>query len=99
MNWFLSKFCPDFSAIVPEAEKLRRPFSVNSQCAKLLAILEAGETLTVRKAMAVCGGTEASRRIRDVKTYLHQEGKGRKLTSEWIKTAKGARIKQWRLEA
>lgn len=96
MNWFLSKLCPDFSASVPEAEKLRRPLKANSQCDKILQAFLRGEVITTRYARELSGSESPVRRINDVKAYLEREG--RKVSSQYVKTANGARIKEWRLE-
>ena len=87
----------DFAAGEAPVQKTMRPPSANSQAGKLLAALEAGETLTTLKAISISGGTEAARRMREVRRYLKSQG--RTLQETWITTDGGARIKQYQLKA
>lgn len=93
MRFFLSKFCPDFAASEAPAQKVARPLVAQTQCQKILAAFKRGEKITVLTAMQLCGGTSADRRLREVRKLLGQDGI--QVHSEWIKTANGARIKQY----
>ena len=97
MNFFLSNQCPDFGAGEAPEQQASRPPSANSQAGKLLNALKDGELITVQRAIQITGGTEAARRIREVRKYL--KANGQYLQDEWVNSHDGSRYKRYWLEA
>ncbi len=95
-RWFLTKAI-DF---VAQEAPSQRYHKANSQCHKLLAWLCAGNQLTSLKAIELCGGTEAPRRIRNLRKTL--EAHGLALFDRWEENAtsryKVYHIAEWDLE-
>lgn len=84
---------PAFGASDADCQRIRRPFGADTDCGKILAALEKGERITALRAFAICGGTSADRRIRDIRSYLRLQG--RTLHERWVTTRKHAHIKEF----
>lgn len=69
--YFESPKCPDYSEGQAVTHRQSRPLKANSHCHKLAVALLHGP-LTSMKAITLTGGTEAPRRIRELRTYLHE---------------------------
>jgi hypothetical protein len=93
--WWNTAYKPlivDFAAHEAPCQKLAMPHSANSQCGKLLAYLAKGNVLTSRTAIKLCGGTEAARRIRNIRRTL--QARGMALLDRW-KEEDGTRFKEY----
>lgn len=69
--YFTSPKCPDYSEGQALTHKQSRPLKSDSHCHKLARALLHGP-LSSMKAITITGGTEAPRRIRELRTYLHE---------------------------
>lgn len=85
-----------FQKIKTKPETVMRPYSAESQCAKILEAYERGQRLTAMSAFILTGATSSDRRLRQVNKRLRLQG--RNLQSRRVKTKTGAYIKQFWLE-
>jgi hypothetical protein len=71
--FFESERCPDlfdFAQAEAPKHKAERPLKADTQCGKLAKVLVDGGTFTSLEAIKLTGGTEAPRRIRELRSWL-----------------------------
>ncbi len=83
LRLFQSNRIPDFGAQEAPTHKASRPLKSDSACYKLAQILIKGETFTSLEAIKLTGGTEAPRRIRELRAWLKEHEI--RLTDIWEK--------------